>query len=100
MITRGYTYYSMCMATLSRRLQILMDEERAARLERLAAQRGTSVAALLREAVDIAFPDSDARRRAAAGRRLLEAPPMPVPADWQELKRESRASLFGEAADP
>lgn len=86
----------MCMATMTRRLQILMDERRVSRLERLADRRGTSVAALLREAVDLAYPDTDAQRRREAGQRLLDAPPMPVPADWQALKQESRRSLYGD----
>lgn len=82
------------MQTMTRRLQILMDEKRVARLERMARERGSSVAALLREAVDLAFPEFDSQRRRAAGRRLLEAPSMPVPDDWQELKRQSRQSLY------
>ena len=42
------------------------------------------------------FPDADPERRAAAGRRLLAAPPMPVPSDWMDLKRDSRESLCGD----
>ncbi len=82
----------MCMAVLTRRLQILLDEERMQRLERRAQRSGTSVAALIRDAIDLAFPDEERRR--AAGRRLLEAPPMPVE-DWETMKRVERDSLFG-----
>lgn len=79
------------MATMTRRLQILLDEARVQRLERRAATTGTSVAALIRDAIDIAYPD-EARRR-AAGLRLLEAPPMPVE-DWETMKRIERDSYY------
>jgi hypothetical protein len=63
---------------LSERLQILIDPDRRRRLEDEAAARGTSVAALIREAIDASYPSTtDERRKAAA--RLLRAEPMPVP---------------------
>jgi hypothetical protein len=71
---------------LDRRLQLLLDEERYQRVAALASQQGTSVAAVIREAIDRGLPSSD-RRRSAAGRRLLAAVPMPVP-DVPELLRE------------
>jgi hypothetical protein len=74
----------MCM--LSERLQILLDADRRERLEREAAARGTSVAAVVREAIDLAFPSTSAVR-ASAGRRLLDAAPMEVP-DPDELAAE------------
>lgn len=76
----------MCMATLTRRLQILLDEERYARLERAAARRGAPVAALVREAIDRMFATQESDRR-AAGTRLLQAPPMPVE-DWDKMKKD------------
>ena len=63
---------------LDRRLQLLLDEDRYLRVSALARQRGTSVAAVIREAIDRGLPSAD-RRRSAAARRLLEAEPMPVP---------------------
>lgn len=66
------------MHMLSERLQILLDPDRRRRLEEEAASRGTSVAALIREAIDLAFPSTGDDRRAAAA-RLLGAEPMPVP---------------------
>jgi len=72
--------------SLDRRLQILIDEERHRRITALARERGVSVATVVREAIDRGLPASDARRR-AAGRRILEAPDMPVP-DVEELKAE------------
>ncbi len=59
-------------------MQLLLDEDRYRRVSELARQRGTSVAAVIREAIDRGLPSPD-RRRAAAARRLLDAEPMPVP---------------------
>jgi hypothetical protein len=66
----------MCM--LEHRLQILLDEERHARITSVARERGVSVATVVREAIDRGVADPEKRRR-AAGRRLLDAPDMPVP---------------------
>lgn len=74
----------MCM--LTRRLQVLLDDARASRLEREAARRGVAVAVLVREAIDAAFPATTDDRR-AAGDRILAAVPMPVP-DVAELRSE------------
>lgn len=63
---------------LDRRLQLLLDEERYRRVAELAGQRGTSVAAVIREAIDRGLPSPDRRRRAAA-RRVLDAEPVEVP---------------------
>ena len=71
---------------LERRLQVLIDDRRYRRLEEVARERGVSVAMIVREAIDRSFAVSDARRR-EAGRRILEAPDMPVP-DVEELKAE------------
>lgn len=74
------------MATLTRRLQVLLEEDRYRHLERLAAERNASVATLVREALQAAFPEQPIPR-AEAGRRLLEAAPIAV-GDWSELKAE------------
>lgn len=66
------------MSMLTRRLQILIDDERWARLEAEAARRQVAVAVVVREAIDAAYPvDRTTRQRAA--RRILDADPMPVP---------------------
>lgn len=72
---------------LDRRLQILLDEERYRRVSGEARRRKTSVAQVVREAIDEAIPSDQARRRSAA-RRILEVDPMPVPRDPRDLKRE------------
>jgi hypothetical protein len=74
------------MSMLEHRLQILLDEERHTRITAVARQRGVSVATVVREAIDRGVADPSDRRR-AAGRRLLEAPDMPVP-EPAELKSE------------
>jgi predicted DNA-binding protein len=62
---------------LSRRLQILIDEERYERVQALARQRGTSVATVIREAIDRGLPSAQ-QRRSAAARRILAAEPMEI----------------------
>lgn len=74
----------MCM--LTHRLQLLLDDERYERVTGLARQRGTSVAAVIREAIDRGLPSSE-RRRAAAAQRILAAEPVPV-GDPEELAAE------------
>jgi hypothetical protein len=65
------------MSMLSRRLQVLMDEERYRRLEAAARRRKVSVATVVREAIDRDL-GSPAVGRSAAGQRFLDASPMDV----------------------
>ena len=75
----------MCM--YERRLQILLDEPRYRRVASAARERRLSVAAVIRDAIDVALPgDRDAKRAAADA--LLRAEPMPVPETVEELKAE------------
>ncbi|MDQ3533687.1 MAG: antitoxin [Actinomycetota bacterium] len=74
---------------LSRRLQILIDEGRYARLAERAGKRGVSVASVIREAIDRSLPPRDERRE-DAGRRILAAEPMKVPGP-EGLRRELEA---------
>lgn len=67
-------------------MQILLDEKRHARITSVARERGVSVAAVVRDAIDRGVADPEDRRRAAA-RRLLDAPDMDVPGP-AELKAE------------
>jgi predicted DNA-binding ribbon-helix-helix protein len=62
---------------LNHRMQLLLDDERYQRVQALARQRGTSVAAVIREALDRGLPVTQPRRSAAA-RRILTAQHMPV----------------------
>jgi len=72
---------------MSHRLQILIDEDRYQRVAAIAAQRRTSVASVIREAIDRGLGDPDASRGAAI-RDILDAAPMDVPADVAELVSE------------
>jgi septum formation topological specificity factor MinE len=75
------------MFMLTRRLQILLDEDRYERIERESRRTNQSVAATIRDAIDRAYPsDADAKRRAADA--ILAAEPMDLPATVEELKRE------------
>ena len=66
------------MSMKSARLQILIEEAQRQRLERAAAARGTSVATVVREAIDLALP-ADSEHRKAAAEAVLAAEPMEVP---------------------
>lgn len=68
-----------------RRLQLVLDEGRYARLTREAARRGISMAAVVREAID-ALPAQDGRRSAIEA--VLAAEPMDLPFDPADLRRE------------
>lgn len=72
----------MCM--FNHRLQLLLDDERYQRVQALARQRGISVAAVVREALDRGLPATQLRRSAAA-RRILTAEPMEVDGLLAEL---------------
>jgi hypothetical protein len=74
------------MHMLTRRLQILIDEEWYGRLEREVRRTNRSVAAAIRAAIDRAYPsDADEERRAADA--TLAAEPMDVPETPEELRR-------------
>ncbi len=75
------------MLMLEHRLQILLDDARYRRITAAARERKTSVAAVVREAIDQALPVDLERKRAAAD-SILGADPVAVPATVEELKRE------------
>lgn len=81
----------MLMAVLNRRLQILVEEGRFEELERLARERSTTIAALVREALDKAFPTHGLPHRMAA-ERFLARPPVDFE-NWETLKRDIEQSL-------
>jgi plasmid stability protein len=72
--------------SLTRRTQLLLDDELHRRLRETAAQRGISMGALIREALDEKLSSTqDARARAI--QELLDTEPMPVE-DWPIMKRQ------------
>lgn len=74
------------MHMLEHRLQILLDDERHRRISAIARDRGVSVAAVVREAIDRGLASPTGRRRAAAS-RILDSPGMEVP-DPEALRAE------------
>ena len=75
------------MHMLERRLQILLDDAQYRRLTAAARERGTSIAAVVRDAIDLALSADLAKKRAAL-EAILTAEPMPVPKTVEELKAE------------
>ncbi len=81
------------MPSLTRRTQLLLDDDLHRRLREIATQRGISIGALIREAIDEKLTNMhDSRSRAFA--KLLEAEPMPVD-DWPVMKQEIVEGRYG-----
>jgi plasmid stability protein len=72
--------------SLTRRTQLLLDDDLHRRLRETAAQRGISMGALIREAIDEKLSQAQ-DDRARAIDELLAAEPMPVE-DWPIMKRQ------------
>jgi hypothetical protein len=84
-VTWTCTCYCMCMR-LDRRLQLLLDEARYLRVAAVAKERNTSVAAVIREAIDAAIP-AEAERKKSAWREIQALPLVPL-GDPDELRAE------------
>ena len=81
------------MPSLTRRTQLLLDDELHRRLREIATERGISIGALIREAIDEKLASiQDSRSRAFA--KLLEAEPMPVE-DWPVMKQQILEDRYG-----
>ena len=85
----------MCM--LDHRIQLLLDKRRYDKVTREARQRGSSVAAVIRDAIDRLDSDEERRRRAIA--LFLAAEPIPVPDDPADLEREIEEMYDGGMLD-
>ncbi len=68
------------------RIQLLLDEGRYDKVRRKASQRGTSVAAVIRDAIDRLDAAELGRRQSI--RLFLAAEPITVPNDPADLVRE------------
>jgi len=75
---------------LERRVHILLDNAQYRRVEAAARERKTSVASVIRDAIDHTLSIEPERKRQAAD-ELLAAEPAPVPETVEELKSELRA---------
>ena len=72
---------------MERRLQILLDQERYDRVAHEADVSGRSVAAVIREAIDLRFPSDQERRNAALGRFLAIVPDEGPGESWEDMKK-------------
>lgn len=79
----------MCMS-LTRRLQLLLDEERYARVAAIAAEEQRSVASVIRDAIDAAT-GAPASAKQQAWATIAAAEPMDVP-DPHDLRAEIDAA--------
>lgn len=77
------------MPQLTHRTQVLLDESRHERLRLRAQRTGSSIGELVREAIDVAYPDPTdglPATQAEAAAALLVADPIVVE-DWPAMKR-------------
>lgn len=83
------------MSMLSIRLQVLIDESRARRLDAEAARRNVSVATLVREGIDAVLPQGPTPEERNAGiARLLARPKLDMPSTVEEIN-----AILAEAND-
>ncbi len=83
------------MPPLTRRTQLLLDDDLHRQLRETAAQRGISLGALIREAIDEKLSRVQ-EARAKAIDKLLAAPPMPVN-DWPVMKKQMLEDRYASA---
>jgi hypothetical protein len=84
------------MAQLTRRLQVLIDDERYERLRREAGRTGAPIGAIVRAAIDERFAQAvDREQRRAAALRLLDAPRPPgSEPDWEQAKETMLDEMY------
>lgn len=85
---------------MERRLQLLLDLHRYSLVEAEASRSGRSVAAVIREAIDVRFDNADGQR-AAAAQELLDATQTThgTEPDWADVKAGLSADLDSSFAD-
>lgn len=85
---------------MERRLQLLLDLHRYSLVEAEASRSGRSVAAVIREAIDVRFDNADGQR-AAAAQELLDTTQTTAGAepDWAAVKAGLTADLDSTFAD-
>jgi hypothetical protein len=81
------------MPGLTRRLQILVDDDRYERLRRASEESGAPVGELVRRAIDREFPAEPSDRAAAAAALLTLPAPKGREPDWAITKRKIREGL-------
>lgn len=84
-------------------MQLLLDEERVAKLRQRAAETGLSVSAVVRAAIDASFEEDEHARRMEAGRRFLEltaaAEPITDEPERVDLRHEAMDAELLQKAD-
>jgi hypothetical protein len=75
------------MATLNKRVQVLLSPGQYARLKEIARSRGKSVGALVRQAVQKQYLDTSRDERLAAVEEMAGLR-LPV-GDWEQMEHES-----------
>jgi plasmid stability protein len=88
---------SSSSSPLTHRTQLLLDDELHRRLRETAAQRGISMGALIREAIDEKLSGAQDRRSLAYA-KLLAAKPMPVD-DWPVMKRQLIEDMYADKSE-
>jgi len=76
----------MQMEALTKRIQILLSEEQYGLLKRLAAVKGASIGALVRQAVEQVYLERFKDEQIRIAKRLVRME-LPV-ADWPEMEEE------------
>jgi len=74
------------MATLTKKTQILFSEEQLELLKKIAGEKGTSMGALIREAVEKVYLKGIKYQRLEIAKRLIN---MQLPVDeWEKMEEE------------
>jgi len=76
----------LIMATLTKKTQILFSEEQLELLKKIAKEKGTSMGALIREAVEKVYLKEIKYQRLEIAKRLIN---MQLPVDeWEKMEKE------------
>lgn len=88
------------MSVMERRLQLLLDASRYGRVRAEAERSGRSVAAVIREAIDLRFPDDgeDIRLQAADELLRMSTPAPSETADSPAALKQAYADFLDEKA--
>lgn len=96
--------YDLAMGVMEHRLQLLLDARRLDQLRERAAEQGTSVSAVVRDAIDASFATDAVEVRAQAARELLaltasndDSEPPVAAGEVESVRDEMDAELIAKA---
>ncbi|MDK7741285.1 hypothetical protein [Helcobacillus massiliensis] len=96
--------YDLAMSVMEHRLQLLLDAQRLDQLRERAAEQGTSVSAVVRDAIDASFATDAVEVRAQAARELLaltasndDSEPPVAAGEVESVRDEMDAELIAKA---